>query len=221
MKKTRILHRMRRQPGNITFELPPVSFAPGDCDGVSSSTTAATLPVTAPLHLPTTTALKTPTYSQEEEEEPHPVTPRQTVTPVAPSSKPSPKQQPQKKKSHLLFPGLTLSAYRRPEEMVRLTSSDPSRILEKDYNLKAPGCKVIGHGAYSTVRSALRLRDHQMVAVKSISKFDAMRARRLRKPGSKHMDEWEIMELLDKNPYTHSLLDLLETDEEIHLVTEY
>ncbi|KAL3923034.1 MAG: hypothetical protein SGILL_001880 [Bacillariaceae sp.] len=60
-----------------------------------------------------------------------------------------------------------------------------------------------------------------MVAIKSISKFDAMRARRLRRPGSKHMDEWEIMRLLEKNPYTLTLLDLLETDEEIHLVTEY
>jgi serine/threonine protein kinase len=218
MKKTRILNRMRRQPGNITFELPPVTVETSRGDVISTTATAATPLVTAPLHL---SVIRTPTNTTQDE--PHPVTPRQTATPAGASEEAAlPKQQQQhKKKNHRPFPHLTLSAYRRPEEMVRLTSSDPSRILEQEYNLRAPGCRVIGHGAYSTVRSALRLRDNQIVAIKSISKFDAMRARRLRRPGSKHMDEWEIMELLDKNPYTLSLLDLLETDEEIHLVTEF
>jgi len=85
---------------------------------------------------------------------------------------------------------------------------------------------VIGHGAFSTVRLAVRDSDGQYVAVKSISKFDALRARRLRRSGptadnSKHMDEWEIMRLLKNNPYVLALLDVFETDEEIHLVTEY
>jgi serine/threonine protein kinase len=35
------------------------------------------------------------------------------------------------------------------------------------------------------------------------------------------MDEWEIMKLLEKNPYTLTLFDIFETDEEIHLVTEF
>lgn len=117
---------------------------------------------------------------------------------------------------------LTLSAYRKPEETVRLTECDASRLLENEYNLRAPGCKVIGHGAFSTVRSALRKTDGTKVAIKSISKFDALRARRLRRPkGSKHMDEWEIMKLLRNNPYVLTLYDVFETDEEIHLVTEF
>lgn len=117
---------------------------------------------------------------------------------------------------------LTLSAYRKPEETVRLTECDASRLLENEYNLRAPGCKVIGHGAFSTVRSALRNTDGAKVAIKSISKFDALRARRLRRPkGSKHMDEWEIMKLLRNNPHVLTLYDVFETEEEIHLVTEF
>lgn len=125
-------------------------------------------------------------------------------------------------------PPLTLSAFRRPEETVRLTNCDASRLLENEYNLRAAGCRVIGHGAFSTVRLAVRFSDGQKVAVKSLSKFDALRARRLRRGGSsssfqysRHMDEWEIMRLLKNNPYVLALFDVFETDEEIHLVTEY
>lgn len=118
-------------------------------------------------------------------------------------------------------PGLTLSAFKKPEQTVRLTDCDASRLLENEYNLRAPGCKVIGHGAFSTVRLAHRYGDGKKVAVKSISKFDALRARRLRRGGSQHMDEWEIMRLLKNNPYVLSLYDVFETDEEIHLITEY
>jgi len=117
---------------------------------------------------------------------------------------------------------LTLSAYRKPEETIRLTECDASRHLENEYNLRASGCKIIGHGAFSTVRSALRNTDGTKVAIKSISKFDALRARRFRRPkGSKHMDEWEIMKLLRSNPYVLTLYDVFETEEEIHLVTEF
>lgn len=125
-------------------------------------------------------------------------------------------------------PPLTLSAFRRPEETVRLTNCDASRLLENEYNLRAAGCRVIGHGAFSTVRLAVRFSDGLKVAVKSISKYDALRARRLRRGGSssavqysRHMDEWEIMRLLKNNPYVLALFDVFETDEEIHLVTEY
>jgi serine/threonine protein kinase len=124
-------------------------------------------------------------------------------------------------------PKLTLSAFRKPEEAIRLTDCDPSRLLENEYHLRAPGCRVIGHGAFSTVRLAFRMYDGEKVAVKSISKFDALRARRLRRGGinkeqdHKHMDEWEIMKLLENNPHVLALLDVFETDEEIHLVTEY
>mmetsp|Transcript_26883 Transcript_26883/g.44291 ORF Transcript_26883/g.44291 Transcript_26883/m.44291 type:complete len:732 (-) Transcript_26883:19-2214(-) len=181
------------QPLHVVEQLPaPTNTTTSNSSSSSSSTTRRTA-------APATTILGTPSHL------PHPVTPRQSVT----------------KKSHRPFPHLTLSAYRRPEEMVRLTDSDPSRKLELEYDLRAPGCKVIGHGAYSTVRSAVRRSDRKTVAIKSISKFDAMRARRLRRPGSKHMDEWEIMRLLEKNPYTLTLFDIFETDEDIHLVTEF
>jgi len=127
-----------------------------------------------------------------------------------------------KRTSSRKYKKLTLSAYKKPEQTVRLTECDASRLLENEYNLRAPGCKTIGHGAFSTVRSALRNTDGEKVAIKSISKYDALRARRLRRPkGSKHMDEWEIMKLLKNNPYVLTLYDVFETDEEIHLVTEF
>lgn len=122
---------------------------------------------------------------------------------------------------------LTLSAFRKPEETIRLTDCDPSRSLDNEYNLRAPGCSVIGHGAFSTVRLAFRKSDGAKVAIKSLSKYDALRARRIRRGGinkerdPKHLDEWEIMTLLQNNPHVLALLDVFETDEEIHLVTEY
>ena len=118
-------------------------------------------------------------------------------------------------------PRLTLSAFRRPEQTVRLTRSDPSRMLESEYDLRSPECRVLGHGAFSTVRLAIRLCDGVRVAVKSIAKHEALRARRLRRGGSSHLDEWEILRLMENNPYIISLIDVFETDEEIHLITEY
>jgi serine/threonine protein kinase len=123
---------------------------------------------------------------------------------------------------------LTLSAFRRPEQTVRLTDSDRSRLLENEYDLRSAGCRVLGHGAFSTVRLAFRLCDGAKVAVKSISKHDALRARRLRRTGSstsaasaRHLDEWDILRRMRDCPYIMQLLDVLETDEEIHLITEY
>jgi serine/threonine protein kinase len=119
-------------------------------------------------------------------------------------------------------PRLTLSAFRRPEQTVRLTNSDPSRHLESEYDLRSRGCGILGHGAFSTVRLAIRNDDGVKVAVKSISKHDALRARRLRPhTGSRHLDEWEILRLMENNPYVIELMDVFETDEELHLVTEY
>jgi serine/threonine protein kinase len=123
---------------------------------------------------------------------------------------------------------LTLSAFRRPEQTVRLTDSDRSRLLENEYDLRSAGCRVLGHGTFSTVRLAFRLGDGAKVAVKSISKHDALRARRLRRTGcstssasARHLDEWEILRRMRDCPYIMQLLDVLETDEEIHLITEY
>ena len=123
--------------------------------------------------------------------------------------------------------GLTLSAFRRPENTIRLTKSDPMRRLESEYDLHCPGSSgVLGHGAYSTVRLAIRLSDGVRVAVKSIAKHEALRSRRLRRVDGcgtyKHyMEEWEILRRLHNHPYVITLLDIFETTEEIQLVTEY
>lgn len=137
------------------------------------------------------------------------------------------KRMPDAKKTMWKPRGLTLSAYRRPENTVRLTQSDPSRRLEAEYDLHGAGASgVLGHGAFSTVRLAVRLSDSVQVAVKSIAKHEALRSRRLRR-GNGHgtnkyyLEEWEILQSLQDNPYVITLLDVFETSEEIQLVTEY
>jgi serine/threonine protein kinase len=123
--------------------------------------------------------------------------------------------------------GLTLSAFRRPENAIRLTDADPLRRLEMEYDLHCRGKSgVLGHGAFSTVRLAVRLKDGIQVAVKSIAKHEALRSRRLRrvhgKAGHKYyLEEWEILKRLHGHAYICNLLDVFETDEEIQLVTEY
>lgn len=118
-------------------------------------------------------------------------------------------------------PRLSLSAFRRPENTVRLTDSDPSKHLEAVYDLHSHGCGVLGHGAFSTVRLAIRRLDGVKVAVKSIAKHDALRSRRLRPRGERDLEEWEMLRRLQDHPYVITLLDVFETDEEIQLVTEY
>lgn len=118
-------------------------------------------------------------------------------------------------------PRLTLSAFRRPEQTIRLTNADPKRRLELEYDLNAPNCGVLGHGAFSTVRLAVRRVDAIKVAIKSIAKHEALRSRRLRLGGRSYLEEWEILRLLHDNPYVITLLDVLESDEEIQLVTEF
>jgi serine/threonine protein kinase len=118
-------------------------------------------------------------------------------------------------------PRLSLSAFRRPENTVRLTDSDPSKHLEAEYDLHSLGCGVLGHGAFSTVRLAIRRLDGVKVAVKSIAKHDALRSRRLRPRGERDLEEWEMLKRLQDHPYVITLLDVFETDEEIQLVTEY
>jgi Protein kinase domain len=123
---------------------------------------------------------------------------------------------------------LTLSAFRRPA--ASLTKSDRSRKLEQYYDLHARGCcGAIGHGAFSTVRLAVRRCDQVQVAVKSIAKHEALRSRRLRAPTDSanvghhrhYLEEWEILKRLRHHPYIITLLDVFETDEEIQLVMEY
>jgi hypothetical protein len=103
-------------------------------------------------------------------------------------------------------PRLTLSAFRRPEHTVRLTDSDPDKRLEAESDLHLPGCGVLGHGAFSTVRLAIRRLDGVKVAVKSIAKHDALRSRRLRPRGERDLEEWEILRNLQDHPYVMYVL---------------
>lgn len=121
-------------------------------------------------------------------------------------------------------PRLTLSAFRRPETAIRLTTADPSRRLEDVYDRSGT---VLGHGAFATVRLAVRRSDGQPVAIKSIAKYEALRSRRLRRPhgltGSTtyYLEEWEILAKLRQHSHVVNLLEIFETADEIQLVTEY
>jgi calcium-dependent protein kinase len=117
-------------------------------------------------------------------------------------------------------PRLTLSAFRR--HAIRLTKTDPERRLIAEYDLNALGCRgVLGHGAFSTVRLAIRKSDGAKVAIKTIAKHEALRSRRLRVGGRRYLEEWEILRRFQNHPYIIGLLDVFETDEEIQLVLEY
>ena len=113
-------------------------------------------------------------------------------------------------------PRLTLSAFRRPEESVRVADPDSSRKLTDSYKL----CGGIGHGAMSTVRLAERICDGSKFAVKTVSKHEVLRTRRFGRR-RRHMDEWEVLRLLEDNPYVVNLIDVYETDDEVQMVLEY
>ncbi len=128
---------------------------------------------------------------------------------------------PLRKRKRIASPHLSLSLFRRPENTVRLTKCDLSRKLEVEYDCQGKDCRVLGHGAFSTVRSAIRRHDGMKVAIKSISKHDALKARRLRISGRTYVEEWEILKQLSENQHVVSLLDIFETSYEIQLVLEY
>ena len=115
--------------------------------------------------------------------------------------------------------GLTLSAFRRAS--VRLTHAEPDRKLEDYYEMRQTGLSgVLGHGAFSTVRMAVRKADQLPVAIKSIAKHEALRARRLR-VGRHSMEEWDILKKMRSHPFIISLMEVFETEDEIMLVLEY
>jgi len=117
---------------------------------------------------------------------------------------------------------LTLSEFHHPEQTVRLTESDPMHLLENKYDLCSPeGSGILGHGAFSTVRLGIRRSDRVKVAIKSIAKHEALRSRRLRRASKHHLEEWDILRRMHDHPNIIKMLDLFETDEDIHLVTEY
>jgi serine/threonine protein kinase len=116
---------------------------------------------------------------------------------------------------------LTLSAFRRSS--VQLTPADPNKKLGDYYELRQTGASgILGHGAFSTVRMAVRKGEEVRVAVKSIAKHEALRARRVRVDGGKHhMEEWEILKKMRNHPFIINLHEVFETEEEIQLVMEY
>jgi len=114
---------------------------------------------------------------------------------------------------------LTLSAFRRPEVAVRLTTADPNASIHSRYNLDSPHSRVLGHGASSTVRLAVRRNDKELVAVKTLAKHDVLRCRMRRQ--TRKLDECEILESLKGHPNIVSLLDVFETDSDVQLVMEY
>eukprot|EP00546_Thalassionema_frauenfeldii_P000946 CAMPEP_0178939074 /NCGR_PEP_ID=MMETSP0786-20121207/26682_1 /TAXON_ID=186022 /ORGANISM="Thalassionema frauenfeldii, Strain CCMP 1798" /LENGTH=494 /DNA_ID=CAMNT_0020617859 /DNA_START=60 /DNA_END=1544 /DNA_ORIENTATION=+ len=113
-------------------------------------------------------------------------------------------------------PKLTLSAFRRDEEIIRVADPDRIRKLTDSYKLSSG----IGHGARSTVRLAIRRSDNQKVAVKSVSKHDVMRSGRFGRRG-RHLDEWEVLRILKENANVIDLIDVFETNDMVHMVLEY
>jgi calcium-dependent protein kinase len=124
-----------------------------------------------------------------------------------------------KKASSPSRPRLTLSAFRRPENTVRIADLDASRKITTEYDFASS--RILGHGASSTVRLAVRRKDGVNVAVKTIAKHEALRIRRMRHGARRHLDEWEVLQSLRDNAHVVTLLDVFETDEEIQLVMEY
>jgi len=107
-------------------------------------------------------------------------------------------------------PPLTLSAYRRPEVTVRIIDCDPSKSLNQKYKLYSN--KVLGYGASSTVRLAIRRSDGQRVAVKCIPKHVVLR-------DLKRLDEVALLRRLD-HPNIVALQDVYENENEIQIVME-
>ena len=138
---------------------------------------------------------------------------------------------------------LSLSEYRKADESstVRLTDAHPHRCIHADYDLTdSPHCRVLGHGASSTVRLAVRRSDETLVAVKCLSKYEIMSSRRaggresiMSSPvrqrhrsssGARHhrrLDECEVLRALDGVPNVTHLLDVYEDNDEVQLVLEY
>jgi len=114
------------------------------------------------------------------------------------------------------LPKMTLSAFRRDEESIRVVDPNRTRKLSDLYKLNG----VIGYGAMSIVRLAVRRSDNYQVAIKSVSKHDILRSRKLGF-SQRHLDEWEALRMLKKNVNVIDLIDVFETNDEIHMVLEY
>ena len=121
---------------------------------------------------------------------------------------------------------LTLSAFRKPQFAVRLTKSSPEKILEDDYDLTcgATGPRILGHGASSTVRMAVHKKSGNKVAIKCILKHEILRTLSHRGTRKSTLDEYEILSTFSGSNRHKNIIDLIdvyETDSEIHLVLQY
>ncbi len=126
---------------------------------------------------------------------------------------------------------LTLSAFKKPEQAVRLTNASPHKILLNDYDFNSVS-KVLGHGASSTVRLARHRITGHKVAVKCVGKHQILRNYLLNSntavsTGSKKrtrakLDECDILSsLCGSHPNIINLLDVYETDNQVQMVMEY
>ena len=163
--------------------------------------------------------------------------PRQLETPVKPtgkqtgknvlSSDTNPLMTPvASDSSHVPPPRLTLSAYRKPESAIRMTGSPRECCLTQDYDLSHS--RIVGHGAFSTVRLAQHRRSGKSVAVKSLAKHDILRTgmgTNMTSGGSlgNPVEEWEVLSLVNQGGHESivQLLDVYETETEVQLVLEY
>lgn len=114
---------------------------------------------------------------------------------------------------------LTLSAFRKPESAVQLTSSKNPRSIHDDYVLSS---NVLGHGGSSTVRLATHKKSGKKFAVKIIEKHEILRSRTHEGNRKTRLDEYDILnEIKGKHPNIVEMVDTFENDSEIYLVLEY
>lgn len=114
---------------------------------------------------------------------------------------------------------LTLSAFRKPESAVHLTSSKNPRSIHDDYVLSS---HVLGHGGTSTVRLATHKQSGRKFAVKIIEKHEILRSRTHEGIRKTRLDEYDILnDIKGKHPNIVEMVDTYENDSEIHLVLEY
>lgn len=113
--------------------------------------------------------------------------------------------------AHVPVPKLTLSAYRRPEASVRLTDCPRDCFISQPYYMY--NNRVLGHGASSTVRLAVRRSDGEKFAVKCIPKYSLLREKA-------PLEEVSLLRSIE-HPNIVSLVDVYETENEIQLVMEY
>ena len=116
---------------------------------------------------------------------------------------------------------LTLSAFRKPEQAVRLTNASPHKILLNDYDFNSVS-KVLGHGASSTVRLAKHRVTGDKVAVKCVGKHQILRSYLHSGKRPMKLDECKILSSLQGyHENIINLIDVYETDNHVQLVLEY